>query len=127
MEEALDNAKLKMEEYYEIGKNKKYREGELTAKEYFEWIHTKTEHMIQKEKFELSDNVRIKRGEVFWVNFGYNIGDEFSGRHPAIVLKSSRTMCVVLPLSSKEPTELQKQKGNYVEINKVYNFKAIKR
>lgn len=26
----------------------------------------------------------IVRGDVVWVEFGFNIGEEFSGRHPAV-------------------------------------------
>lgn len=31
--------------------------------------------------------VILKRGNVVWIDFGFNIGNEFGGMHPAIILK----------------------------------------
>ena len=32
--------------------------------------------------------VILKRGNVVWIDFGFNIGNEFGGMHPAIILKN---------------------------------------
>ena len=45
----------------------------------------------------------IVRGDVVWVEFGFNIGEEFSGRHPAVVLKNGGKTLLVLPITSKQP------------------------
>lgn len=52
-----------------------------------------------------------KRGDIFWVNFGVNIGCEQNGNRPAIIVsndtcnKVSATVTVV-PLTSKRKTSL---------------------
>jgi len=61
------------------------------------------------------------------VEFGFNIGEEFSGRHPAIVLKNGGKTLLVLPITSKPPTEKQLSSINYVALGKIYNFKEMKR
>ena len=42
-----------------------------------------------------------KRGEVFIVDFGYNIGSEFRYKHYCIVIKVERNTAIVIPLTSK--------------------------
>lgn len=63
------------------------------------------------------------RKTVVWVDFGYNIGTEFGGRHPAIILKNLKDSLVVIPLSSQEPKNLDYS----VKIDKVYGFPELPR
>lgn len=42
----------------------------------------------------------LTRKTVVWVDFGYNIGTEFGGRHPAIILKNLKDSLVVIPLKA---------------------------
>ena len=58
---------------------------------------------------------------------GFNIGEEFSGRHPAVVLKNGGKTLLVLPITSKQPTEKQLASKTYVELSKIYNFKSMRR
>ena len=37
---------------------------------------------------------------VVWVDFGFNIGSEFGGRHPAIILKNMGDVLIVAPVST---------------------------
>lgn len=60
----------------------------------------------------------LRRGNVIWVEFGYNIGAEFGGKHPAVIIKNCDKTLIVIPLSSQSPTF---EKVN-VLIPKVYNF-----
>ncbi|MHB1043343.1 MAG: type II toxin-antitoxin system PemK/MazF family toxin [Eubacteriales bacterium] len=90
-------------------------------------LQNKTEMFIDEEIFQIPDGIVIKRGMVFWVNFGVNIGQEFGGKHPAIVLKVGGKTAIVAPLSSQEPTEKQKNSGTYIEVDKVHGLKNIKR
>lgn len=63
------------------------------------------------------------RKTVLWVDFGYNIGSEFGGRHPAIILKNLKDSLIVIPLSSQEPKDM-----NYnVKVEKVYGFPLMPR
>lgn len=61
--------------------------------------------------------VLFKRGNVVWIDFGFNIGNEFGGMHPAVILKNFDKDLFVVPISSKKPTE-------YTKIEKeLYNGK----
>lgn len=53
----------------------------------------------------LTHSLVIKRGKVVWVNFGFNIGHEFRGKHPAIILKNTKSVLIVIPLSSQPPSK----------------------
>lgn len=61
---------------------------------------------VNREKgFSLSDeqDLLLKRGKVVWVDFGFNIGEEFGGKHPAIILRtlSKKQSLTVIPLDGK--------------------------
>ena len=36
----------------------------------------------------IAKKILFKRGNVVWVDFGFNIGNEFGGMHPAVILKN---------------------------------------
>lgn len=39
---------------------------------------------------------------VVWVDFGFNIGSEFGGRHPAIIIKNLGEVLIVAPISTNQ-------------------------
>lgn len=63
------------------------------------------------------------RKTVVWVDFGYNIGTEFGGRHPAIILKNLKDSLIVIPLSSQMPKNMDYN----VIVDKVYGFPEMPR
>lgn len=63
----------------------------------------KIEEVEENEIQKLLKIMILRRGNVFWVHFGFNIGTEFGGKHPAIVLKSYGDSLIVTPLSTKNP------------------------
>lgn len=65
----------------------------------------------------------LTRKTVVWVDFGYNIGTEFGGRHPAIILKNLKDSLIVIPLSSQIPKTMDYN----VKIDKVYGFPEMPR
>lgn len=91
---------------------------------YYQWISKKTQIVINEPTYKCVDEEKIKRGSVVWVEFGFNIGNEFGGRHPAIILRKTGASIFVIPLSSQEPSE---KKDYHVKIDKVYNFKNMVR
>ena len=93
---------------------------------YCEWIATKTDFAIHEKSVNFKDEKykRIRRGSVVWVEFGFNVGAEFGGRHPAVVLRKTECSIFVVPVSSKEPTNA---KPWHVKIEKIYGFKDIVR
>lgn len=56
----------------------------------------------------ISKKILFRRGNVVWIDFGFNIGNEFGGMHPAIILKNFNKDLFVLPVSSKKPIEYEK-------------------
>ena len=71
----------------------------------------------------LIHNIVLRRGGVVWVNFGYNIGCEFGGKHPDLILKNSKDTLIALPLSSQTPNN----RDINVEIDSVYGLPLKKR
>lgn len=96
---------------------------------------------------KLMKNVLFKRGNVVWLDFGFNIGNEFGGMHPAVILKNFDKDLFVVPISSKKPTEYvriekdledgkinieecKKQKDKIteiIELNKINGFRKMLR
>ncbi len=89
--------------------------------------------------------ILFKRGNVVWIDFGFNIGNEFGGMHPAVILKNFNNDLFVIPISSKKPSEYikleqdlknkiiskeeyEKRKNNITEIiefSKINGFKNM--
>ncbi len=84
----LNTTKNTLDYYYEIHKKENFNNKRNTPKDYLEWIDKKTKIIINSPKFLEKSKEYIVRGDVIWVEFGFNIGKEFSGRHPAVVLKT---------------------------------------
>lgn len=63
------------------------------------------------------------RKAVVWVDFGFNIGTEFGGRHPAIILKNLKESLIVIPLSSQQPKSMDYN----ILVDKVYGFPLMPR
>ena len=103
---------------------------------------------ISKENTLLiAKKILLKRGNVVWIDFGFNIGNEFGGMHPAIILKNFEKELFVLPISSKKPKEYKKIEQDYnnkkitleecarkkeqiteiIQINNIYRFKDMTR
>mgnify|MGYP000974183271 CR=1 FL=1 len=92
---------------------------------YYDWLNKKTNIIISEKTYICDEKLKdIKRGSVVWVEFGFNIGNEFGGKHPAIVLRKTGNSLFVVPLSSQKPEE---KKPYHVKIEKVYNFKDMER
>lgn len=101
----------------------------------------------KKDTMLLVKKILLKRGNVVWIDFGFNIGNEFGGMHPAIILKNFDNELFVLPISSKKPKryikleqdyndkkitleELEKRKSKIIEviqIDSIYRFKDMVR
>lgn len=86
---------------------------------------------IKKERnFVLTEEQKsmIKRGSIVWVDFGFNIGNEFGGRHPAIILRTfnASDTITVIPLDSspmnQESLDKRKAKEYWVEIPYISNM-----
>ena len=104
-------------------------------------------NISKEDTMLLTKKVLLKRGNVVWIDFGFNIGNEFGGIHPAIILKNFDNELFVLPISSKKPKEYKKLEQDYhnkkitleecerkkeqiteiVQIDNIYRFKDLTR
>lgn len=88
--------------------------------------------------------ILFKRGNVVWLDFGFNVGNEFGGMHPAVILKNFEKDLFVIPISSKKPIEYvriekdfedekitleecEKQKNEITEIMELTNINGFKK
>lgn len=71
----------------------------------------------------LMHSLVLTRKSVVWVEFGVNIGAEFGGRHPAIILKNLDDSLIVVPLSSQCPDSDKFT----VKIDYIYGFPTLQR
>lgn len=92
----------------------------LKDKSMIEWIHFLLNDDSSKSTSQY--NELLIKGNVLWMNFGTNIGNEFSGLHPALILnvhiKSGDVF--VLPIDSGH------SKPNleyHIDIPRIYGFK----
>lgn len=92
-----------------INRNYNYKENKYTF--------SNTEISADDVK-KLMKYVLFKRGNVIWLDFGFNIGNEFGGMHPAVILKNFDNDLFVVPISSKKPPE-------YVKIEQDFKDKII--
>ena len=86
-------------------------------------ISTKKQNVPQEDIDMIARSLVLIRKSVVWVDFGYNIGTEFGGRHPAIILKNLKDSLVVIPLSSQEPKSMDYN----VKVDKVYGYPLMPR
>ena len=102
-------------------------------------------NISKEDAMLLTKKVLLKRGNVVWIDFGFNVGNEFGGMHPAIILKNFDNEIFVLPISSKKPKEYKKLEQDYhnrkitleecekkkgqiteiVQIDNIYRFKDM--
>lgn len=102
-------------------------------------------NISKEDAMLLTKKVLLKRGNVVWIDFGFNIGNEFGGMHPAIILKNFDNEIFVLPISSKKPKEYRKLEQDYhnrkitlekcekkkgqiteiIQIDNIYRFKDM--
>lgn len=97
-------------------------EAVYTASTFLNWLQRKVELVSNEKTFTIPPNIDLRRTKVFWVEFGFNIGQEFGGKHPAIILRVSGEQVFVLPLSSQSPDENKKNLPMYVKIPIVFDL-----
>jgi uncharacterized protein YifN (PemK superfamily) len=127
VKQSLDDAKKELDDFHNTkAASTDHKEKEL-ATDYLTWVKKKTRMILDEKNFSIPTGVVINRGSVCWIEFGFNIDQELGGRHPGVILRIGGNTVIVLPLSTQEPTDDQKNSGIYVEIPKVWGFKNLKR
>ncbi len=71
------------------------------------WISQYANYLSFEEKFVPTQNISYSRGDIIFVNFGFNIGAELGGAHYAVVIDKishhNSSTVTVIPLSSLKP------------------------
>jgi hypothetical protein len=71
---------------------------------FLESVQLHISHLIREktEPFKQEYFNKVVRGNIVWVDFGFNVGHEFGGKHPAIILKyiNDKQDIYVVPLDS---------------------------
>lgn len=107
------------------------REKQAIFDKYYKFDSSTNKYIINVKKTDipyedidmLMHSLVITRKAVVWIEFGVNIGAEFGGRHPAIILKNLDDSLLVVPLSSQCP---ESDKFT-VKIDSVYGFPTLTR
>lgn len=108
LNEFVDNTNIEDED--DIKRTKNYLSALLS---HIDAINRERNYVLTDEQDQI-----LKRGNVVWVDFGFNIGTEFGGRHPAIILKRIKQInqIVVIPLDSSSDipdTELKRENADF--------------
>ena len=77
-----------------------------------------------KEKMD-QELYKKNRQNVYWINFGRNIGSEFQDYHYALVIYESKYTALVVPLTSKKdhtPKWIEENKEVIVDIGKIEGY-----
>ncbi|MCM1024489.1 MAG: type II toxin-antitoxin system PemK/MazF family toxin [Prevotella sp.] len=78
-----------------------------TKKILTEWINTWSNFLLREGKFSPKFLPYCKRGDVVYVDFGFNVGSEYGGVHYAVVLENNNNKTngniIVVPLTSLDP------------------------
>lgn len=123
LEKSKENLQCQIDKLY-AETNKENDEERKRTHNYLQWLATKTKYVIDEPSFVCDREDELVRGAVVWIEFGFNIGNEFGGRHPAIILRKTGSSLFVVPLSSQEPNE---KKDYHIRVEKVYGFKNMVR
>lgn len=97
----------------------------------YDWFNEVVYKNISIYKSKKSQNCmdhelyKKSRQQVYWINFGRNIGSEFQDYHYAIVLFESKYLATVVPLTSKkehEPKWIIEHKDLIVDLGCVEGY-----
>lgn len=71
----------------------------------------------------IANDILLSRGCVCWVEFGFNIGSEYGGCRPAIVIKNFKNTLLVIPLT----TQKKDDRDYILEVPFIHNLPKKKR
>lgn len=103
-----------------------YNKTEISSNEY-EYTRDNSVLLNDKDVEGIVKVLFLKRPYVVWVNFGFNIDNEFGGKHPAIILKRTEDSLFVIPLSSGNIPNEKLDKPYCNEIPYIQGLKAMPR
>lgn len=96
---------------------------------YLKWTKTKTDIIFNEKSYVIPDELKeqLKRGKVVWVDFGFNIDEEFGGRHPAVILKLFGNSMYCIPIDSGHIPDDKKDKNYAIDIPFIFDMPRMPR
>lgn len=96
---------------------------------YLKWTKTKTDIILNEKSYIIPDEFKgqLKRGKVVWVDFGFNIDEEFGGRHPAVILKLFGNSMYCIPVDSGHIPDDKKDKNYAIDIPFIFDMPRMPR
>lgn len=96
---------------------------------YLTWTKNKTDIILNEKNYIIPDSCKtqLKRGKVVWVDFGFNIDEEFGGRHPAVILKLFGNSMYCIPIDSGHIPSNKIGKEYAIEIPFIYDMPRMPR
>lgn len=96
---------------------------------YLKWTKRKTDIILNEKLYNIPEEHigDLKRGKVVWVDFGFNIDEEFGGRHPAIILKLFGNSMYCIPVDSGHVPENKRDKDYAIEIPFIFDMPRMAR
>lgn len=94
-------------------------------RKYLKWLKLSNWYLENEKNFKLERYATYNPGDVITVNFGFNIGAEFGGRHFAIVVENNARKAgtiMVTPLSSCNSEDEVREPSVYLGVIKELNF-----
>jgi len=73
----------------------------------------------RKNSYRKEATLKYSRGRKVFVDLGYNVGDEGSLPHPAIVLRNFKDMMVVIPTTSNDNNKILRMEPDIQKMNLV--------
>lgn len=116
-----------MSKYNEVNNLENIIDGmdEDLRRKYLKWVKLSNSYLQFEKKFKPEKIAKYNPGDVLTVNFGFNVGAEFGGRHYAVVLddnnRSAGTV-MVIPLSSCSSDEDVKKPSVYLGLIEELNY-----
>lgn len=109
--------------------NRKDEEDVKRTINYLKWTKNKTNIVLNEKSYSISEENKslLKRGKVVWVDFGFNIDQEFGGRHPAVILKLFGNSMYCIPIDSGKIPDDKKDKDYAVNIPFIHDMPRMKR
>lgn len=121
----LDTTFKKLKEQLLYFHNKDYEYAE-SMMDWFNEVATKNRIIHSfKNNTSKSDKemARRRRSKVYYIDFGVNVGSEFSYPHFCVVIAEHTYTAVVIPLSSKKEKDLggwkEDERSSFVDIGKI--------
>lgn len=84
---------------------------------FLKWVSeiiTKNTIIYKKKNANNIEMQRRRRGRIYWIDFGKNVGSEYNDFHFAVVIYESKYTAIVVPLTSEKD-----QISNWIEEEKL--------